>query len=163
MWLLLWVGVAQANDERVRTPNQDADRAALGVVVGELYGGLVIGLGGWWLSSQISPAEGMNASIMYTAPAGAAVGGIVGGAIGGRGAWAPVGGMTAVPMGIGLGVAAAGASRGNRPLAAIGVGIMAVGAPLTARYTALHLANKRASVTVQLVPTGQGFQVVGRW
>jgi hypothetical protein len=163
MWFLLWVGVAQANDDRVKTPKQDADRAALGVVVGELYGSLVIGLGGWWLSSQISPTEGMNSSLMYTAPAGAAIGGVLGGAMGGRRAWAPVGGMTAVPMGVGLGVAAAGASRGNRPVAAVGIGVMAFGAPLTARYTALHLANKRSSVTVQILPTDQGVRIAGQW
>ena len=161
VYALLMASLARGGEPP--TPKQDADRAAIGVIVGEFYGGLVIGLGGWWLASQITPTQGLNEAIIYTAPAGVAAGGVVGAAVAGGQSWAPVAGMAAAPMAAGLGVATVGASKGNREIAAIGVGLMVLGAPLSARYTALHLSKKRDQVTVTWVPTSQGLRLEGRW
>ena len=146
------------------SPREWGNRAAIGVVVGEFYGGVVIGLGGWWLSSQLTPTEGLNDAIVFTAPAGAAIGGVLGGAIAGGPAWAPVSGAAAVPISAGLAVTALGASRGNRQIAAVGVSLMVVGAPLASRTTAIHLAKKRRDTpAVVIVPTLDGFRLQGRW
>ncbi len=166
--LTLLLSVSLASAAPPKTPGAYGDRAAIGVVVGEVYGGAVIGLGGWWIASQVdADKEGglsQNNALMYTAPLGAAAGGILGGTIAAHQTWGPVSLATAGPMAIGLGVTAGGFAAGSKPMMGVGVGIMAVGPPIAARYTALHYSQKRGDgLQVGLVPIGNGIGLAGRW
>jgi len=177
--LLLSLTLATAAPQKPTPPPQTANtygnRAAIGVMIGEVYGGLAIGLGGWWVASMLDAdidrgVAGSNA-VMFTVPVGVAAGGVIGGSVAAKETWAPVGLTTAVPIGAGLAVTSAGFSVNDvdrigfrNRLIVSGISVMVIGPPIAARFSAVKAFEKRGlSTEISLVPTGNGLGLIGRF